>query len=84
MSISDDEICQNVGDEFNPLEDPDNPTDSSAETIRGAIDDVTVILGDDDMQSFTQSAFLQNLGGSNSIIGRSVTIVFDTGRGLAT
>ena len=53
-----DEFCQNVGDEFNPLEDPDNPTDPSAETIRGAIDDVTIAFDADDKMSFTQSSFL--------------------------
>ena len=35
--------CENLGDEFNPLEYPDSPTDPSSE-VRGTIDVVTVSL----------------------------------------
>lgn len=40
--------CENAGPEFNPLEDPHNPTDSSAATVRGGIDDVTASTDSDD------------------------------------
>ena len=66
------DFCENTGPAFNPLEDPHNPTDPSAATVRGGIDDVTVALDTNEMQTFTQTTFLQNLGGLNSIIGRSV------------
>ena len=68
--------CENAGNEFNPLEDPHNPTDPSAATTRGGIDDVTAAVNMDNnfMQTFTQKTFLQNLGGLNSIIGRSVEV----------
>ena len=69
------EFCENAGAEFNPLEDPHNPTSSSATSVRGGLDAVTVSLDTNDLQSWTQTSFLQNLGGKDSIIGRSIKIV---------
>ena len=70
------DLCENVGPEFNPLEDPHNPTSSSAATVRGGIDNAVLALDtsgtEGDTASWTQTTFLQNLGGLNSIIGRSV------------
>ena len=40
--------CENAGPEFNPLEDPHNPTDPSAATVRGGIDDVTASTDEND------------------------------------
>ena len=47
--------CDNIGDEFNPLEDPDHP--SADDPVRGTIHDVTAALTSNE-QTFTQSVFL--------------------------
>ena len=52
------DLCENVGPEFNPLEDPHNPTSSSAATVRGGIDGVEVVaLDNNDTQSWTQTTY---------------------------
>ena len=61
--------CEEVVEVLNPLQDPHV---TSAEK-RGTIDDVTIgALAADFSYSTSQAVFLQNLGGKNSLIGRSV------------
>ena len=67
--------CAATGPEFNPLAEfiygQPNPY---ADPSRGTINDVTVAAADASVtsQEFSQSKFMQNLGGKNSIIGKSI------------
>ena len=69
--------CENVGKEFNPLTEyvygqPNPYSDPS----RGAIDSVTIAAADASVttQMFNQQKFMQNLGGKNSLIGKSIKV----------
>ena len=69
--------CENVGPEFNPLaEFIYGEPNTFADPSRGTINDVTIIETPDNMitppQEFSQDKFMQNLGGENSIIGKSI------------
>ena len=74
------DMCANVGPEFNPLSElVYGVPNIYADPKRGAIDDVTIIDTPDDddptnptEQEFSQPKFLANLGGKNSIIGKSI------------
>lgn len=69
--------CAATGPEFNPLAEfiygQPNPF---ADPSRGTINDVTIVAADATVmsQDFMQSKFMQNLGGKNSIIGKSIKV----------
>ena len=69
--------CANTGPEFNPLAEfiygQPNPY---ADPTRGTINDVTIVAADASVtsQDFMQDKFMQNLGGKNSIIGKSIRV----------
>lgn len=67
--------CENVGPEFNPLAEfvygQPNPY---ADPSRGTLQDVTITTPSPGPHMFNQTKFLQNLGGKNSIIGKSVKV----------
>merc|ERR1719464_283899 len=65
--------CANVGDVYNPLQDPHNTTPET----RGTLEDVSISADVNDITTSTQSTFEQNLGGLNSLIGRSIQLSDD-------
>ena len=75
---NEDGTCPNVGEIFNPLAEYiwfGSTLHPFADPSRGAISPETINfeeIEDDLTWMFTQPNFLQNLGGKNSLIGRSV------------
>ena len=73
-----DGMCPQTGPIFNPLAEFvwwDSGLNPFADPSRGTIADVTIVGADIDMAgtyTWTQAKFLQNLGGKNSIIGKSI------------
>ena len=71
-------MCPKTGPIFNPLAEFvwwDQVLNPFADPSRGTIADVTVVEADKDddgTYTWTQQKFLQNLGGKNSIIGKSI------------
>jgi hypothetical protein len=72
--------CPLAGDEFNPLaENVYGVANPYADPSRGTIDRVSVLAADADADgtfTWTQSAFLQNLSGKDSIIGKAIRLTF--------
>ena len=78
--------CPNVGEIFNPLAEYvwwDRMVNPFADPSRGAIRPTTVDFDDDGNFVFTQTDFLQNLGGKNSLIGRSIKASASDAMGVA-
>ena len=68
--------CENVGSIFNPLDDPDTDEVES----RGTIPNYTIVnIVADDVETFTEKKFLQNLSGKNSIVGRAIVVTDTSG-----
>ena len=66
-------VCdiESMGPVFNPLQDPH----VTATETRGTIEDQTVAAPDANGDFFaSQASFMQNLGGENSLIGRSISL----------
>jgi len=78
--------CANAGGEFNPLDEiylgEVNPNQDST---RGRIDDITIALDSITNEStFTQSKLLLNMGGPESIVGKSLSLYLKSDLTAAT
>ena len=82
-----DGTCPNVGEIFNPLAEYvwwDRMVNPFADPSRGAIRPTTVDFDADGNFVFAQADFLQNLGGKNSLIGRSIKATTSNAMGVAS
>ena len=71
---TDSELCDSVGDVYNPLQDPHVTTPETRGTLDSfTIDDAT------ETEQYEMAALLQNLGGKNSLVGRSIVLKDDDG-----